>query len=96
MKIDITTTVNVDNEYQADDIAKIFKLLIEKGALQGIRGGKTLIHFDKNARFMGISFDYFVWKEPPLDNIAWRNILKVENIVLYYATSLNLTKAGAW
>lgn len=64
MKIDITTTVNVDSVYQADDIAKIFNLLIEKGALQGVRGGKTVIHFDKDAKFQAISFDYIVWKEP--------------------------------
>ena len=67
MKVDITTTVEVDTVYQADEIAKIFKLLIEKGALQGVRGGKTLIHFDKNAKFQAISFDYVVWKEPPID-----------------------------
>ena len=67
MKIDITTTVEVDNVYQADEIAKIFKLLVEKGALQGVRGGSTSIHFDKNAKFQSISFNYIAWKEP-IDN----------------------------
>ena len=65
MKIDITTTVDVDTIYQADEIAKIFRLLIEKGALQGVRGGSTSIHFDKNAKFQGIEFSYWAWKEPP-------------------------------
>ena len=64
MKIDITTTVEVDSTYQADDIAKIFKLMIDKGAMTGVRGGKTIIHWDKSGKFMGITLDYFVWKEP--------------------------------
>jgi hypothetical protein len=63
MKIDITTTVDVDSVYQADEIAKIFKLLVEKGALQGVRGGSTGIHFDGDGKFRTISLNYVVWKE---------------------------------
>ena len=63
MKIDIITTVEVDTAHQADEIAKIFKLPIEKGALQGVRGGSTGIHFDGEGKFRTISLNYVVWKE---------------------------------
>ncbi len=58
MKVEITTTVNVDNVYQAEEISKIFNILIDKGALMGVKGGHTKIHFDEHAKFKGISFDY--------------------------------------
>ena len=61
MKVDITTTVDVDSVYQADEIALIFNVLIEKGMLLGVKGGSTQIHFDKDARFQGVSCDYKPW-----------------------------------
>lgn len=61
MKIDIVTTVDVDDVYQADEIALIFKILVDKGMLTGVKGGSSVIHFDKNARFQGVSFDYKPW-----------------------------------
>ena len=51
------------NEEQITKYEKIFRILIDKGALDGIKGGKTIIHFDGIGKFRGISFDYFVWKE---------------------------------
>ena len=61
MKIDIITTVNVDSTYQADEIALIFKALIDSGALLGVKGGSSLIHFDKDGIFQGIGLDYKPW-----------------------------------
>lgn len=58
MKVDIITTVEVDSVYEADKIAEIFKVLVDKGALIGVKGGHTSIHFDATAEFKGISFDY--------------------------------------
>lgn len=56
--------LEVENEYDAVKFEKIFRVLIEKGALSGVRGGKTIIHFDEVGNFRGVSFDYMVWKEP--------------------------------
>ena len=68
MKVDIITTVEVDDVYQADEIALIFRILIEKGMLTGVKSGASLIHFDKDARFKGVSFDYKPWwREEGLD-----------------------------
>lgn len=63
MKIDIITTVEVDTVYQADEIAKIFSLLIEKGALQGVKSGSANIHFDHTCKFTGIEFSYWPYRE---------------------------------
>jgi len=41
---------------------EIFKVLIEKGALTGIRNGCVKIHFDNFGRFAGIQMDYWPWK----------------------------------
>ena len=63
MKIDITITVDVDSVYQADEIAKVFKLLVDKGAMSGVKGGQSIIHWDGDGKFKGISFDYWVYRE---------------------------------
>ena len=63
MKIEIIQVVEVDSVYQAEEIAKIFKILIDKGGLVGVKGGSTNIHFDGNGKFMGIQFDYWPYKE---------------------------------
>lgn len=59
----VITEVEVDSVYEAEDIGKIFKLLVDKGALKGVRGGSTNIHWDLQGNFMGIKFDYWVYKE---------------------------------
>ena len=56
----------VEKFYATDErLAKyieIFTVLIEKGALDGVRGGSTLIHFDGDGNFMGIQLSYWPWK----------------------------------
>ena len=57
IRIDIT---GVD----ADQVVKyteIFSVLISKGALDGVKGGCTIIHFDKDGIFQGIQLDYRPW-----------------------------------
>lgn len=63
MKIDIITSVEVDTVYQAEEIGRIFRLLIDKGALLGVRSGSANIHFDKDCKFTGIEFDYWAWRD---------------------------------
>ena len=57
MKIDIITTIEVDSVYQAEEIGRIFELLISKGSLIGVRAGSANIHFDKDCKFTGIEHD---------------------------------------
>lgn len=41
---------------------EIFTILIEKGALDGIRGGSAIIHFDSDGVFQGVELDYWPWR----------------------------------
>ena len=45
-----------------DKYVEIFTILIEKGALDGIRGGSAIIHFDSDGVFQGVELDYWPWR----------------------------------
>mgnify|MGYP001610288457 FL=1 len=51
--------INRDLEMQE---IEIISLLIEKGALLGVKGGATKIHFDNEAVFQGIQYDYWPYR----------------------------------
>ena len=46
-----------------DRYVEIFTILIEKGALDGVRGGSTIIHFDGDGVFQGIELDYWPYRK---------------------------------
>ena len=41
---------------------EILTVLISKGALDGVKGGKTILHFDGDGNFMGCELDYWPWR----------------------------------
>ncbi len=41
---------------------EIFEALISSGGLDGVKGGKTIIHFDQDTTFMGVQLDYWPWR----------------------------------
>ena len=47
-------------------IQEIVSALISSGGLTGVKGGKTLIHFDANGIFMGVELDYWPWRRRKL------------------------------
>lgn len=66
MKIELDIK-NMDNvgEFTPERLAKyeeIFGVLIEKGCLDGVRGGRASIHFDSLGTFMQVSLDYSPWR----------------------------------
>ena len=56
----------VEKFYATDErmakYVEIFTVLIEKGALDGIRGGSAIIHFDSDGIFQGVELDYWPWR----------------------------------
>lgn len=62
----MTITLNIDNlenvghidEQTKEKFEVIFTELIKVGALTGVRGGKTVIHFDADGVFQAIQLDY--------------------------------------
>lgn len=61
MKIEIN--VEGATPEQLKKYTEILTVLIAKGALEGIRGGCVKIHFDANAEFQGIQFDYWPYRK---------------------------------
>ena len=41
---------------------EILVALIASGGLSGVKGGKTIIHFDADGVFQGIELDYWPWR----------------------------------
>lgn len=41
---------------------EIFGALIQSGGLTGVKGGKTIIHFDAIGVFQGIELDYWPYR----------------------------------
>lgn len=41
---------------------EILVALISSGGLSGVKGGKTIIHFDAEGIFQGIELDYWPWR----------------------------------
>ena len=40
----------------------IFEALISSGSLVGVKGGKTVIHFDEDGVFQKVQLDYYPWR----------------------------------
>lgn len=50
-------TQEMKNKYQ-----EIFNALISSGGLSGVKGGKTIIHFDADGTFQGVQLDYWPYR----------------------------------
>lgn len=61
----ITLEFNIEEELTVDDVEafkEIFQVLIDKGALSGVKGGQAIIHFDGDGVFQGVELDYWPWR----------------------------------
>lgn len=61
------TILNKDNigdlsMAQMKSISEIVTALVTSGGLTGVKGGKTIIHFDADGNFMGVELDYWPWR----------------------------------
>lgn len=60
LKLQIANTENMRTnlvKYQ-----EILEALITSGGLDGVKGGKTILHFDAEGIFMGVELAYWPWK----------------------------------
>lgn len=55
-------------EQQMINYHKILFALVRVGGLDGVKSGRTIIHFDAQAKFQGVQLDYWPWKEKDLHN----------------------------
>ena len=64
LELIIKNTENI-GEVDKDKLSKIQEIveaLISSGGLTGVKGGKTLIHFDGDGLFQGIELDYWPFR----------------------------------
>lgn len=59
---EINIIIKDTDEEQVAKAHEIFEALIKSGGLWGVRGGKTILHFDLNGIFQGIELDYWPWR----------------------------------
>ena len=46
---------------------EIFQALLASGGLSGVKGGKTIIHFDDIGNFRGVQLDYWPFRKRSVD-----------------------------
>lgn len=49
-----------------DEVLKfteVFQALLMSGGLSGVKGGKTIIHFDDSGAFRGVQLDYWPFRK---------------------------------
>jgi hypothetical protein len=63
--LDIKNLDNIGDVSQLDikKFSDIFSILVEKGALTGVRGGCAKLHFDGDGNFMGVELDYWPYRK---------------------------------
>ena len=58
----IELSLNGNTKEEIDKYLEIFRALLQSGGLSGVKGGKTIIHFDAEGTFQGIELDYWPWR----------------------------------
>jgi hypothetical protein len=63
IELEITNTENLGTMTTSDrlQMQMILEALISTGALTGVKGGQTIIHFDANGVFQKVELKYFPW-----------------------------------
>ena len=62
MKGEIIIQIEDTDEEQIRKAHEVFDALIKSGGLWGVKGGRTILHFDANGVFQGIELDYWPWR----------------------------------
>lgn len=55
---------------EVDRFREIFHALITTGGLSGVKGGRTILHFDQDGIFQGIELDYWPWKRRKQNSLS--------------------------
>lgn len=62
LKLNIKNTENIGDGDTAR-YEEIVTALIQAGALDGVKGGKAIIHFDDQGIFRGVQLDYWPFRK---------------------------------
>jgi len=64
IEIDIKNTENIGvlEGHQIQKIQEVVTALVSAGALTGVKGGQSIIHFDGDGNFQGVQLSYWPWR----------------------------------
>jgi len=60
--IQIQLNIEGNTQEETEKYLEIFQVLLKSGGLSGVKGGKTIIHFDAEGIFQGVELDYWPWR----------------------------------
>lgn len=63
LTLDIRNTENIPVNPDVERYQEIITALISSGALDGVKGGQAIIHFDAEGTFRGIQLDYWPYRK---------------------------------
>jgi len=61
-EIKLTIPQDLD-EKELKRVREVLLALLSCGGLFGVKGGKTIIHFDGKGEFRGVQLDYWPWRK---------------------------------
>ena len=61
--LDIKNTENITELSESDirDIEQMVGAILQVGGFTGVRGGRTILHFDHNGTFQRVELSYIPW-----------------------------------
>ena len=62
MRLELEIDRNLDST-ELEKMKEILYALVRSGGLWGVRGGKTILHFDQLGIFQGIELDYWPFRK---------------------------------
>lgn len=63
--LDIKNSENI-GALDQQKLEEIVTALLTSGGLTGVKGGKTILHFDSDGNFQKIQLDYYPWQRRSL------------------------------
>ena len=61
-KTQIRLEITGASSEEVSKFSEIFYALLRSGGLSGVKGGKTVIHFDADGVFQGVQLDYWPYR----------------------------------
>lgn len=66
-KTQVKLEITGSSQEEVRKFTEIFHALIASGGLSGVKGGKTIIHFDDIGNFRGVQLDYWPFRKRNVD-----------------------------
>lgn len=66
MKLELNIKQQLSQE-EINKLQEIVQAIVFSGGHSGVKGGKTILHFDAQGLFQGVQLDYWPWRKRKSD-----------------------------